>query len=128
MSGGGGGAWRLSGRAGLGLLPTICGCRRVYSACCPPTPAASSGWHTHAADYAVEGLEPDCLYRVQRDGRSIAFASLAADGHLLCAAGAGDRLALVACGGSGWAAAGAAWEQRKGQLYSSRWPDKASSA
>ena len=126
--------WLLSPRRGwcrLAAAPRRATCSAPSGAlaqrcCSPPRPttAASSGWHTHATDYAVESLEPSCLFRVQRDGRSIALASLAADGHLLCATGNGDRLGLAACGGSGWAAAGAAWEQRNGAICNARWPDK----
>ncbi len=97
-----------------------------------PCHAGTSGWHTHALDYAVESLEPHCLFRVLRDGPRIALASLSADGHLLCATTSGDRLALAACGSSGggsaWVAAGASWEQHDGALRNSRWPEKASGA
>ncbi|KAI3435636.1 hypothetical protein D9Q98_001695 [Chlorella vulgaris] len=63
----------------------------------------SSGWHTHAGDYAVESMEPDCLFRVLRDGKRIALASVAAEGMLLCAASSGERLVLAASGSGGWA-------------------------
>lgn len=84
----------------------------------------ASGWHTHAGDYAVESLEPDSLFRVLRDGPRIALASVAADGHLLCASSTGDQLGLTAYGSGGWAAVGASWEQRDGAICNSRWPDK----
>lgn len=113
-------------------------CRHRHTLCLlsthttPFVPAGTSGWHTHALDYAVESLEPHCLFRVLRDGPRIALASLAADGHLLCASASGDRMALAACGsnggGSAWVAAGASWEQRDGALCNSRWPEKASGA
>ena len=53
-------------------------------------------------------MEPQCLFRVLRDGPRVALASLAADGQLLCTAGA-DSLGLVACSSGQWAAAGASW-------------------
>lgn len=97
------------------------------AACTLPAAPGTSGWHTHALDYAVESMEPHCLFRVMRDGPRMAFASLAADGHLLCAtSGSGDRLGLAPCSGGGsWAAAGASWEQKEGAICNSRWPDKA---
>lgn len=74
----------------------------------------------------MESLEPDSLFRVLRDGPRIALASVAADGHLLCASSTGDQLGLTAYGSGGWAAVGASWEQRDGAICNSRWPDKAS--
>ncbi|KAL4854869.1 hypothetical protein ACK3TF_004348 [Chlorella vulgaris] len=47
-------------------------------------------------DYAVESMEPDCLFRVLRDGKRIALASVAAEGMLLCAASSGERLKATA--------------------------------
>lgn len=91
---------------------------------CSPLPAGTSGWHTHAGDYAVESLEPSCLFRVMRDGRHIALASIAANGQLLCAAGAGDSLGLVSCNAGAWVGAGAAWERQDGTIVNSRLPDK----
>lgn len=70
-------------------------------------------------------MEPQCLFRVLRDGPRVALASLAADGQLLCTAGA-DSLGLVACSSGQWAAAGASWEQVDGVLCNSRRPEKAS--
>lgn len=86
--------------------------------------AGTSGWHTHATDYAVDSLEPSCLFRVLRDGRHIALASVAGNGLLLCANGSNDALGLAACNPGGWVGAGAAWERRDGAICNSRWPDK----
>lgn len=117
-------AWPL--RPPAALLSRPC----TLSACPPNrTPclaAGATGWHTHACDYAVESLEPFALFRVLRDGRRIALASLAADGHLLAACSGGDRLTLAPCrAGESWSAAAAAWEQREGAICNTRWPDKA---
>lgn len=73
-------------------------------------------------------MEPHCLFHVLRDGPRIALASLAANGHLLCASSTSDRLGLTPpCrSGESWTAAGAAWEQRDGTILNARWPDKAS--
>ena len=70
-------------------------------------------------------MEPQCLFRVLRDGPRIALASLAADGQLLCTTGV-DGLGLVACSSGQWAAAGASWEQVDGVLCNTRQPEKAS--
>ena len=86
--------------------------------------AGASGWHTHAGDYAVESLEPHCMFRVLRDGRHLALASVAADGQLLCGAGGGDSLGLAACNPGAWVNSGAAWEHRDGAIYSCRWQEK----
>ncbi|KAL4458186.1 hypothetical protein ABPG75_013051 [Micractinium tetrahymenae] len=97
----------------------------LTSACTDWSSRGTSGWHTHATDYAVESLEPSCLFRVLRDGRHIALASVAGNSLLLCATGSGDALGLVACNPGAWVGAGAAWERRDGAIFNSRWPDKA---
>jgi hypothetical protein len=71
-------------------------------------------------------MEPDCLFRVLRDGKRIALASVAAEGMLVCAASSGERLVLAASGSGGWAGVGGSWEQRDGAICNSRWPEKAS--
>lgn len=104
--------------------PQALQCRRGYA--CPVSsscPLGTSGWHTHAADYAVESLEPCCLFRVLRDGRHIALASIAS-GLLLCSTSSGDALGLAPSSPGGWVGAGAAWERRNGAVFNSRWPDK----
>ena len=137
-----GGAWGLAmlstewssrgerGHAAVALAvkhACTCPCHAscIDAACSPGPHAGTSGWHTHAADYAVESLEPHCLFRVLRDGPRIALASVAADGLLLCASSASDKLGLAAAGAGSWAGVGASWEQRDGAIRNSRWPDKA---
>lgn len=72
----------------------------------------------------MDSLEPCCLFRVLRDGRHIALASIAGSGLLLCDTGSNAALGLVACNPGGWVCAGAAWERRDGGFFNSRWPDK----
>lgn len=64
------------------------------------------------------------MFRVLRDGRHLALASVAADGQLLCGAGGGDSLGLAACNPGAWVNSGAAWEHRDGAIYSCRWQEK----